>query len=96
MPETIVALVLLGAVFWEVGRLWFAMTFRPKGSYKQEDVVDALEGVAPSQPHRVYYHAKHPQMSVLKPGARLVNYIVLLVLFSMMCFAFYVDRIQGP
>lgn len=53
------------------------LAFRPKGSYKQQAVVEALEGVAPSKPHRVYYHAKHPQMSVLKPGARLVNYIVL-------------------
>jgi hypothetical protein len=38
----------------------------------------------------VVCHPKHPQLSVLKPGPKLANYIVLLVAFAMVCIAFYV------
>jgi hypothetical protein len=67
------------------------LAFRPKGSYRYGDVVDALEGVTASKQHRVYYHPKHPQLCVLKPGPRLSNYILLLVVFAIVCVAFYVD-----
>lgn len=65
------------------------LAFRPKGSYRSADVVDALEGVTASKPHRVYFHPKHPRMSVLKPGPRLVNYLILVVVFVAICIAFY-------
>jgi len=53
------------------------LAFRPKRDSKYERVVAALEGVVAGKPHRVYYHPKYRQISVLKPGPRLVNYLVL-------------------
>jgi hypothetical protein len=65
------------------------LAFRPKGSYRYQDVVQALEGVTAAKSHRVYYHPKHPRLSVLKPGPRLANYILLLAVFAVICGAFY-------
>jgi hypothetical protein len=70
------------------------LAFRPKGSYRREAVVAALEGVTASKRHRVYFHPKHPRMSVLKPGPRMVNYLVLLMTFAMICFGLYL-RMTG-
>jgi uncharacterized protein DUF3592 len=66
------------------------LAFRPKGSYSYQAVVAALDGVIAAKTHRVYYHPQHPRLSVLKPGPRLLNYIVLLILFAVICFVFYV------
>jgi hypothetical protein len=67
------------------------LAFRPKGSYRRAAVVAALEGVTASKQHRVYFHPKHPRMSVLKPGPRMINYFVLLVTFTMICFGLYLQ-----
>jgi hypothetical protein len=66
------------------------LAFRPKGSYRYEDVVEELAGVTASKQHPVYYHPKHPRLSLLKPGPRLGNYILLVVVFVAICVAFYV------
>jgi hypothetical protein len=65
------------------------LAFRPKGSAHHQAVVAALEGVTASKHHRVYFHPRHPQLSVLKPGPGLINYVVLVVVFVILCFAFY-------
>jgi len=65
------------------------LAFRPKGSYRYEAVLEALDGVVASKSHPVYYHPKRPRLSVLKPGPRLGNYIMLLVVFALMCALFY-------
>lgn len=66
------------------------LAFRPKGSHRREAVVAELGGIAAAKQHRVYFHPKHPRISVLKPGPRLINYFALLVIFTMMCIAYYV------
>jgi hypothetical protein len=72
------------------------LAFRPKGSGSYENVVSVLEGITTKKSHRVYYHPKHPQISVLKPGPRLANYLVLIVVFVLACVAFGVYTSHSP
>jgi Protein of unknown function (DUF3592) len=70
------------------------LAFRPKGSPKYQEVKAALDGVTATKPLRVYYHPKLPYISVLKPGPRLANYIVLMIvlLMAFVAFSFYASH----
>lgn len=63
------------------------LDFRWKTSGSLNHLQNKLAGIAPTLPHRVYYHPKHPWLSVLNPGATWHNYAAIVLVFAIVMIA---------
>ena len=73
------------------GELYYGkrLAFHPRGSYREADMANAMDGIVAGSQHRVYYHRRHPRLSVLKPGASGWSYALLAILLAVVVIAMW-------
>jgi Protein of unknown function (DUF3592) len=65
------------------------LAFHPKGSYKYNDLIEAMSGVTVGASHKVHFHPRYRRLCTLKAGAGMWNYVLLALLFSLAIAAMY-------